>query len=344
MVTLEKRPLKVFLCHAHVDRIRVIPLYTRLRRAGAKVWLDKEDLFPGTNWEYEIRNAVRESDIVIVCLSKQFNQEGFRQREVRLALDTAMEKPEGEIFIIPARLEECDNLPTLIRWQWVDLFDEKNGFEKLRRSLNNRAISIGAAVLERKKKLSDAHVRSMKAEVIESDVQFDNQDQILAGQETDILKLIARGEGEELEFKSSMRYNYKWQSIDKDGLGLAIAKVLAGFMNRTRGVLLIGVSDEGEVLGIERDIETLPKKTVEGFLLAFRELVKFRLGTECLVYLKIVLKDVDGHKVCVVNIEKSVSPVYVKNGNDSEFYVRVLNATMKLSLPEAVSYIRSHWG
>jgi hypothetical protein len=108
-----KRPLKVFLCHAHADRDPVRALYARLTQDGVDAWLDKEKLLPGQDWELEIKKAVREADVVVVCLSKQFNQAGFRQKEVRLALDTAMEKPEGEIFIIPARLEECDNLESL---------------------------------------------------------------------------------------------------------------------------------------------------------------------------------------------------------------------------------------
>jgi LysM repeat protein len=88
---------------------------------------------------------VREADVVVVCLSKQFNQAGFRQKEVRLALDTAMEKPEGEIFIIPARLEECDNLESLRKWHWVDLFED-DGYEMLMRALRARANKIGATL------------------------------------------------------------------------------------------------------------------------------------------------------------------------------------------------------
>ncbi len=87
---------------------------TRTVTPCADSWFNKAKLLPGQDWELEIRKAVREADVVVVCLSKkQFNQAGFRQKEVRLALDTAMEKPEGEIFIIPARLEECDNLESL---------------------------------------------------------------------------------------------------------------------------------------------------------------------------------------------------------------------------------------
>ena len=123
-----KRSLKVFLCHAHSDRDNVRALYERLVENGVDAWLDKEKLLPGQDWELEIRKAVRASDVIVVCLSRQFNQAGFRQKEVRLALDTAMEKPDGEIFIIPARLEVCENLESLNKWHWVDLFED-NGHD-----------------------------------------------------------------------------------------------------------------------------------------------------------------------------------------------------------------------
>jgi hypothetical protein len=139
------RPLKVFLCHAHADRDPVRGLYSRLTQDGVDAWLDKAKLLPGQDWELEIRKAVREADVVVVCLSKQFNQAGFRQKEVRLSLDTAMEKPEGEIFIIPARLEECDNLESLRKWHWVDLFED-DGYEMLMRAFRTRADKIGATL------------------------------------------------------------------------------------------------------------------------------------------------------------------------------------------------------
>jgi hypothetical protein len=140
-----KRPLKVFLCHAHSDKSVVRNLYLRLIRDGVDAWLDKEKLLPGQDWEYEIRKAVHESDVVVVCMSKQFNQAGFRQKEVRLALETAMEQPEGEIFIIPARLEECDTIESLKKWHWVDLFED-DGYQRLVQALRERAHRIGATL------------------------------------------------------------------------------------------------------------------------------------------------------------------------------------------------------
>lgn len=147
-MTDNKRPLKVFLCHAHADSKAGYALYYRLAKDGVDAWLDNEKLIPGQDWELEIRKAIRDADLVIVCLSKQFNQAGFRQKEVKFALDTAMEKPDGEIFIVPARLEECDTLESLRRWHWVDLF-EKDGYEKLTRTLSLRAERVGALFIKR---------------------------------------------------------------------------------------------------------------------------------------------------------------------------------------------------
>ena len=72
MTTTDKRPLKVFLCHAHSDKNAVKALYTRLTNDGVDImpvgyaWLDKEKLLPGQDWELEIRKAVREADVVKV--------------------------------------------------------------------------------------------------------------------------------------------------------------------------------------------------------------------------------------------------------------------------------------
>jgi len=85
---------------------------------------------------------VRASDIIIVCLSKGFDQKGFRQKEVRIALEESALQPEGEIFIIPARLEECEILPSLQHLQWVNLF-ESDGYDKLLSAFNLRAQKIG---------------------------------------------------------------------------------------------------------------------------------------------------------------------------------------------------------
>jgi outer membrane protein assembly factor BamD (BamD/ComL family) len=141
-----KRPLKVFLCHASGDKPAVRDLYKRLLVEGVDAWLDQEKLLPGQDWRVEIPRAVKESDVVVICLSnKSITKEGYVQKEIKFALDSAEEKPEDTIFLIPARLEDCVVPEQLGRWQWVDLFEE-NGFVRLLRSLKLRAYRVGATI------------------------------------------------------------------------------------------------------------------------------------------------------------------------------------------------------
>ena len=135
-----QRKLRAFLCHASADKETVRTLYRRLWEDGVEPWLDEEDLLPGQDWELEITNAVRTADVVIVCLSKKaVTKAGFVQKEIRVALEVAEEQPEGVIYIIPLRLEECTVPTTLRRWQWVDYFLSQ-GYERLLRALRTRAI------------------------------------------------------------------------------------------------------------------------------------------------------------------------------------------------------------
>ena len=135
------RPLRIFLCHASQDKSAVRSLCGRLSEDGFVPWIDENDLLPGQDWQREIPRAVKASDVVIVCLSNSFNKAGYRQKEVRLALDAADEQPEETIFLIPLKLEPCD-VPTILRrWQWVDLF-ESTGYQRLQQSLNRRWIDL----------------------------------------------------------------------------------------------------------------------------------------------------------------------------------------------------------
>jgi formylglycine-generating enzyme required for sulfatase activity len=137
------RQLKVFLCHASGDKPAVRKLYHRLRGAGFDPWLDEEKLLPGQEWQLEIPKAVRSSDVVVICLSRRaVTKAGYVQKEIRYALDLADEQPEGTIFLIPLRLEECDVPQRLRRWQWEDLFHEE-GYERLLSALRARAKSLG---------------------------------------------------------------------------------------------------------------------------------------------------------------------------------------------------------
>jgi hypothetical protein len=94
-------------------------------------WLDEEMLSPGSEWDAEIRAAIRRSRYFIACFScASVTKAGYVQRELRLALDVLEEKPPCSTFFIPALLEEVA-LPRLrvgtvsvTDYQWVRLYEE----------------------------------------------------------------------------------------------------------------------------------------------------------------------------------------------------------------------------
>lgn len=144
------RPLSVFLCHASQDKPAVRELYKRLSaEKWIDPWLDEENLLPGQDFDFEISKGLRDADAIIICLSKvSVAKEGYVNKEIRRALDTADEKPEGAIYVIPLRLDECEpSFERLKKLHWADYFTP-NAHEKLIRSLRVRAVALNIEIPE----------------------------------------------------------------------------------------------------------------------------------------------------------------------------------------------------
>ena len=139
---ISPRRLRIFLCHSSGDKLIVRKLYRRLKACNLDPWLDEENLLPGQNWEHEIRKSVRDSDVVIVCLSSvSISKTGFVQKEIKFALDVADEQPEGTIFLIPLKLEEC-GIPERLRHLHTVNYFEEDSFDKLLSALKHRGESL----------------------------------------------------------------------------------------------------------------------------------------------------------------------------------------------------------
>ncbi len=147
-----KRPLKVFLCHASIDKPKVRELYRYLRKRGVNPWFDEEHLVGGQDWQVEIPKALATSDAIIICLTKNsVDKEGYIQKEIKFALDKALEMPEGRIFLIPVKFEDCEVPFSLSRYQWVDLTIE-TGYSKMMKALKFRASQLERTTVELSKK------------------------------------------------------------------------------------------------------------------------------------------------------------------------------------------------
>jgi tetratricopeptide (TPR) repeat protein len=139
-VSNESIRMGVFISYARQDSDAAQRLYNDLSsKTDLNPWLDKENLLPGQNWNLEIRKAIKNSGYFIALFSSEsVKKRGYVQKEFKKAIDTLDEFPEGEIFAIPVRLDECE-IPSekFRRIQRVDMFpvwDE--GVRKLLLTLN----------------------------------------------------------------------------------------------------------------------------------------------------------------------------------------------------------------
>jgi hypothetical protein len=131
---------KVFISYAREDIKAARKLYKALKAVpGIEPWFDEVSLSPGMQWEPAIRKAIRESAYFLALLSeKSTTKRGYVQKERKDALDVLEEFPEGQVFFIPIRLEDCHIPSERLRGiQYVDFFPHwHRGFEKVLRSIN----------------------------------------------------------------------------------------------------------------------------------------------------------------------------------------------------------------
>jgi Putative DNA-binding domain len=168
-------------------------------------------------------------------------------------------------------------------------------------------------------------------------------DHLKAEFEKDLPSIVRQGEGPYLEFKSSLRWDMVETRINRALEGVVL-KTLAGFLNSPiGGTLLIGVADNGEIVGLEQDYQTLKKPGQDGFEQTVMTLISTNLGADICSFIHVLFHVIDNKEVCRLIISPSGRPVFLEQGNSPKFYVRTGGGTRDLNIKEALDYIRGRW-
>ncbi len=159
----------------------------------------------------------------------------------------------------------------------------------------------------------------------------------------DLISIIEQGEGPWLEFKSSLRWDIEQSRVNRS-LETVILKTLAGFLNSAYGgTLLIGVADDGTILGLQSDFQSLKKQNQDGFEQAVMTAVSNNLGADLCRYLHILFHVRDGKEVCRIIVSPAPRPVFLNHGSTPKFFVRTGGATRDLNIQEALEFVQSRW-
>jgi type I restriction enzyme R subunit len=157
-------------------------------------------------------------------------------------------------------------------------------------------------------------------------------------------ELIKRGESKTLEFKSTLRWNLKEDRKDDQRVTHAVLKTIAAFLNTEGGDLLIGVGDDGSIVGVERDQLDNDDK----FMRHLAQIVRNGLGDRAGTCIDPRMQMVAGKAVCVVTCQRSPEPVFLDwKGMEEDgkgcLYVRSGPGTVRLTRESSEQYIATRF-
>jgi len=150
-------------------------------------------------------------------------------------------------------------------------------------------------------------------------------------------KYVALGEGGDVEFKSTVRTNLKTGKVGKE-IEFAWLKAIVAFLNSDGGALLIGVTDAGEICGL--DVDNFENN--DRCLLHVKNLLNHHIGAEFSSYLNISLVEKPAGVVVMLECKKATDPVFLKIGKNEEFYIRSGPSSVKLSPSQIVNFVQQN--
>lgn len=152
--------------------------------------------------------------------------------------------------------------------------------------------------------------------------------------ESELSDIIDGGEHDRLEFKSTLRWNLKAEKAGKE-IEIAVIKSLAAFLNSAGGSLIIGVDDQGRVIGLGTDQFPNPDKYLQHFSNLFNQ----HIGMEFSPFIRFGFSPVAEQQVFIIACRPSPRPIFVKDKQDERFFIRSGASTRQLKMSQVLEYV-----
>ena len=214
---------------------------------------------------------------------------------------------------------------------------------KVRQGRLGRRLDYGTLVINSEGTSESAYIKDISnpatyARMIEDLIEPETAGHTLPEQKP-VGELIAGGEDQYVEFKSSLMWDYRRKVVNK-ALYEPVMKNIVGFMNSTGGTLLIGIDDDGVALGLEADYQVMRKPDSDGFENVFNMAFNKMIGVEYRRFADVAFPEIEGKEVCAVSVRPSTWPAYLRAKGSEAFYVRAGNASQPLTVSQAARYIQ----
>ncbi|MEH2252845.1 RNA-binding domain-containing protein [Nostoc sp.] len=164
-----------------------------------------------------------------------------------------------------------------------------------------------------------------------------------------ISELIQLPESDRLEYKSTFQWDVKLNRENKD-LRFSTLKTIVAFLNSEGGTLIIGVEDNGNIFGLEKDLSLLKNGNLDKLERTVIDSVCNHIGKNFTQQIKIRFEKIyreddtnriDGKDVCAIDVKKSVRKAWLQRTGEKklEFYVRMSNKSEPLEIPDIYNHL-----
>jgi hypothetical protein len=194
------------------------------------------------------------------------------------------------------------------------------------------ALTMGWEQMEYQKFLDER--RKGIAKVIADGFQRLTHGETMEVEEDTFEARISRGEGMQTEFKATLRINLHTSQPDPK-MEHAVLKTVAAFLNSKGGTLFVGVNDEGEVIGLDKDNFANEDKMA----LHLDNLIKTQLGLAVFARIRTAFEELGGKRFLAIECTPSDKPVFLKSAAGEEFFIRAGASSPALPASHAHEYI-----
>ena len=212
---------------------------------------------------------------------------------------------------------------------------------RLAKSLNYGSLHISASDSSEHAHLKDIADPYETASLIE-DLIVPEPDRQAGPEPRSASELVSQGEHQFVEYKASLTWDYHQQRANK-ALHQPVMKTLVAFMNSSGGFLLVGVDDDGKVLGLEPDLQILRKPTIDALETAINMAFNKMIGVEFRQFVDVAFPELDNKPICVLRARPATHPVFLLEKESEKFYIRAGNASQSLTISQANRYIQRHF-
>ena len=205
-------------------------------------------------------------------------------------------------------------------------------------------ISRNIAKLSELRSMVDELAQNMSINPVSSTSMTQQVDEALAvfgrlSAEDHVVSLLRQGESKTVEFKQTLSLDIA-DNTKKRFLEDMVIKTVGAFLNSDGGDLLVGVNDEGQVTGIDLEIEKLHKGSRDNFLKHFKNCLKTRIGEQS--YPRVRYDIVEVAEKCIFRVTCQPSDIAVFVDGDA-FYVRTNPATDKIVGQVFLDYVEQRF-